>query len=125
MEIIENIEDLPAKIQANLPSDIGLAFLAGMKTTHKPNSTIPILWLIWHQDGIAFCSTHRTRGLYKSLKISEVDSIRLIKPSPFMTSKIEIILKGPSEGSFEVTISDKTNYDEVTRLFKSCGYQIL
>jgi hypothetical protein len=125
VEIIKELLKLPVKIQGNLPIEVSENFLAGMKSTFKPNSTIPILWVIWHMNGIVFCSTHKSRGIFKLFRNSDIDSIKLLKGSPFLLPKIEIISKDFEADNFEVTISDKTNYGELAKFLISCEYEVL
>jgi hypothetical protein len=96
-----------------------------MKTTFKPNSTIPILWIIWHKYGLTFCSTHKSRGVFAQFETSIIDSVKVTKGSSFTIPKIELIFKDLSVDTFEVTISEKSNFDELIELFQSGRYQIL
>lgn len=51
-------------------------FVAAVKTSLKPNATIPLLWLVCTTQYLLVCNTHRTRGLFKRLLWSEINEIR-------------------------------------------------
>jgi len=125
MEIIDDVNELPAKIRNHLPNEVINGYIAGIKTTYKPNATIPILWLIVHKNGFVFCSTHRTRGIYKEISSIEVDSIKIVKGTQFGVSKIEFIFKNLSIDDFIVTVSPETDFEEIKQILKSNAYQVM
>ena len=77
--IIESISNLPDKIQSAYQNKKQLngRFLFSFKTLYKPNATIPIIWLTLLSDGFLFLNTHKTRGNFREISLSEINCIRL------------------------------------------------
>lgn len=72
-------EHLPARIQqrvADNTSDIG-EMIGAVKTSYKPNATIPLLWLIFGSKGLMLCSTHKTRGVWRIIEPEELNAVQL------------------------------------------------
>lgn len=122
MKLIRIFEELPDKIKCKLSDH---DFLGALKTTFKPNSTIPILWLSLFTDKIIFCSTHRDRGIYSTYSQTDIDSIKVDAGSPFSIAKIVLILQDPSLDDIEITLSNKTDFEELKSLLKSLEYQVM
>lgn len=122
MKIVRVFEQLPDRIKSNLSNS---NFIAAIKTTFKPNSTIPILWLSLFTDKLIFCNTHRDRGIYSIYSHADIDSIKVDAGSPFSIAKIVLILQNPSLDDIEITLSDKSDFEELKSLLKSLEYQVI
>ena len=125
MKIFTKVNALPQKIQCHLPKDIILNFIAGFKTTYKPNATIPILWMIVYKNGLLFCNTHKTRGIFKNIVNIEIDSIAIHSGLQFTDSNLKILFKDMNEKDFIVTLPSDINCDDIKRLLEKQGYQVL
>lgn len=125
MKLLVNYHDLPEKIQRHLSRESITGFVAALKTSHKPNATIPILWLIIHNDGIIFCSTHKTRGIFKSLSYGDIDSIKINKGQQFISSKIEIIMSGLKEENIVISMPSDTDFEHLQTILETMNYQII
>lgn len=125
MGLIKDPSDLPVKISGQLPSRVIGGYIAGVKTALKPNATIPILWLILYEDGFLFCSTHRTRGIFKDISRNEIDSIKIMKSTQFGEVKIEFIFKDLRLDDFVVAMPNGTDVEEISTVLKYEKYQVL
>lgn len=125
MTFLVEIDQLPTKVLTHLPADVATDYIAGVKTTVKPNATIPFLWMVIHKGGILFCSTHRTRGLFKELAFDELDSIKVINGSRFNEPRVELIQKDLDVDDFVVTFPELSDLCELRQLFEKAGYQVL
>ncbi|HPQ72074.1 MAG TPA: hypothetical protein PKW95_23335 [bacterium] len=91
------------------------------KTTIKPNSTIPTLWLIATKHYFFLCSTHRTRGLWEQIDRNNIIEIRkemTIMGNPYL----RFISKSIDKQDLIVTFSKEStveDYDKITDLFSS------
>lgn len=105
MLIIRSVDQLPEKIQSALQKRKKLVgnFIISFKTLFKPNATIPILWFTLLSDGIIFLNTHKTRGVYKELTVTEINSIRIRKLS-YGGNMIEIVSNNVLEKDFSIPI---------------------
>ena len=75
--ILNSQYDLPDRIQSVVASVEGAGqFLGAIKTSLKPNATIPLLWLAITDGYLLLCNTHRSRGLTEKIRWSEVNCIR-------------------------------------------------
>jgi len=122
MKLITIFDKLPDRIKSHVANE---NFIGAIKTTHKPNSTIPILWLVVLKEGLSLCSTHRDRGVYKTFSKLDINSIKIDKGSPFSIAKIIIILQDQSLDDLEITLSEKVNFNELRLLLDSLGYQVI
>lgn len=76
MPLVLELSKLPDKISRHIVGDILSEFVAAFKTNIKPNDTIPFLWLVIHKQGLLFCNTHKTRGIFQTIHIDEIDSFK-------------------------------------------------
>jgi len=106
MLTIRSIDQLPDKIRSALQKRKKLTgnFIISFKTLFKPNATIPILWFTLLSDGIIFLNTHKTRGVYKELPVTQINSIRIRKLS-YGQNMIEIVNNNVFEKDFLIPIS--------------------
>lgn len=125
LKLFVNYRDLPEKIQSHLKGEIAEGFVAALKTTYKPNATIPILWLIVHSGGLIFCSTHKTRGMFKSFAYSDIDSIKIHTGSQFLSSKVEIIVTDMKEDNFVFTVPSDLDFEHLQNVLKTMNYQTI
>ncbi|NRB38343.1 MAG: hypothetical protein HRU20_07720 [Pseudomonadales bacterium] len=120
MKIYKDQTELPVKILSNLSSIKEGAFRAGIKTSFKPNSTIPILWLILHSEGVMFCCTHRTRGIYEQFLKTEVNSIKVSQRS----LRLEFLLEDITKNDFIVDMPNNTDFEELKSILILNGYEV-
>lgn len=113
------IKELPVKIQRAIIAANIAGFIAGFKTTFKPNATIPILWLIIHDQGMLFCSTHRTRGVFRSYRKLDIDSVRLKQGS------VELLHSDLKEEDFIFSIPHDVDIMQLSKFLKDQNYQLL
>jgi len=125
MGLIKDPSDLPEKISGQLPSRVVDSYIGGVKTALKPNATIPILWMILYDDGFLFCSTHRTRGIFKDISRNEIDSIKIMKSAQFEEVKIEYIFKDLTLDNFVVAMPNGTDVEEISTILTYGKYQVL
>lgn len=84
------LSDLPDRIVQTLrQADLASSFLSAVKTTVKPNDTIPTLWLVSTESCLLLCSTHRTRGIFRRYQWKVLNSVR--KDGAQGSTVIEII----------------------------------
>jgi hypothetical protein len=88
------MSNLPSRIAAVIAeSSLRDEFVAAIKTALKPNATIPFLWLVCTNKHFLVCNTHRTRGVYKKSKWSEINTVRRLGASQG-SMIIEVIYQG-------------------------------
>ena len=124
-KIIFMFSDLPEKIQKHLPYEISQNFVAGLKTLYKPNATIPILWLIVHNEGILFCNTHKTRGIFKIIDYNEINSIKIYSGTEFNPPKIRIIFLDIEREDFEFSIPIEIELENLGKILLSLDYEVI
>ncbi len=125
MSILRDPNDLPEKIRVHVSSDIAGSFVAAFKTSYKPNATIPILWIVIHKNGLLFCSSHRTRGVYKRINRSEVDSIKLTKGQHFGLYSLAVVFRALDEADLVVSLPSEIDFSEIRGILTNLHYQIL
>lgn len=125
MGLIKDPSDLPEKISGQLPGRIVDGYIGGIKTALKPNATIPILWMILYEDGFLFCSTHRTRGIFKDISRNEINSIKIRKSAQFEEVRIEYIFKDLTLDDFVVAMPNGTDVEEIRTILTYEKYQVL
>ena len=124
MSIFRSPEGLPQKIARFVVGEYADDFIAAFKTNIKPNETIPLLWMIVYRGGFLFCNTHKTRGLYRDIKISSVDSVK-ITSSEYVPPVIQVIFKDINENDFYVESPAGTSEQELNDIFEKLKIQIL
>ena len=67
--------ELPQRIGEVVSQAEAGEFRAAIKTTYKPNATIPSIWIVVTSGYLLLCNTHRTRGLWR--KFTVIDGQRL------------------------------------------------
>lgn len=125
MTIYTNYSDLPQKITNHFADEVLANFVAAIKTTYKPHFNIPMLWLVIHKNGLIFCNTHKTRGLFKKISLSEIDSIRINMSSHFSFPELRVLLKDLGEDDFVVTLPTGIDIEQIELYLKSQGIQIV
>ena len=73
------------KSSGGLPNRIGEVvaqaatgeFRAAVKTTYRPNDTIPSIWIVVTSDYLVLCNTHRTRGLWRKFAAADTQRLKL------------------------------------------------
>ena len=121
----DNFSELPEKIRVHLKGVISENFIYALKTTYKPNETIPILWLVIYQGGIVFCNTHKTRGVYKLFSYKDIDSIKIYPKTEFVDFKVEILMSGLNEDNFQFSIPSDIDIEKLKHILKKMNYQVL
>ncbi|NMO15747.1 hypothetical protein HPC49_03310 [Pyxidicoccus fallax] len=116
--IVRGFEQLPPRIQDVLRvRGVGPGeFVLGLKSSYKPNATIPILWFIVTAEHLLLCNTHKTRGLWKEMSGQELTAFELRRSS---LGKPYFVLPD-SEGTVYLTLPDETppeDLDALTREF--------
>jgi len=125
--LISDPVELPPRIRVHLEDADVLAdgLIAAVKTAHKPNATIPILWMVIHKSGITFCCTHRTRGIFKQFHKSEVNSVRVAQASGLGPPMIELISTHLDEEDFSVPLPPGSDLSSLRDVLISERYQVL
>jgi hypothetical protein len=125
MKLLFDYKDLPEKIIENLPTDIMAEFVAAIKTSYRPNAAIPTLWLVIHKGGLFFCTTHKTRGIYKNFLYREIDSIKIGKGAQLFNPSVEIIMSDINKENFIFSMDKYTNFEKLIHVFETNNYQVL
>lgn len=124
MAIFMSPDGLPDKILRHVTGEYLATFVAAFKTNIKPNATIPILWAIIYNQGIFLCNTHATRGIYRDIKTSDIDSIK-IKTSEYTPPVIQIIFKDILIDDFYIELPKGTSLRELSSILEKLNVQIL
>ena len=128
MSTIERtLSDLPERIQAIVSRNIRSSddFIAALKTELKPNATIPVLWLVITTGGLLLCSTHRTRGLYRSFHKDAINSIRVEHSHSLPGTRIEIISSELSEPDFNVPLDTTLDTEELKTILETHSFRVI
>lgn len=115
---------IPKKILDHINSGIFNNFLGTFKTDIKPNATIPLLWMVFFEEGIIFCNTHKTRGLTDIIPVNEIDSIRLTKHTTNEHTMC-LIFKDLTRDDLIIKISSEINIKVLHNILTRLGVQIL
>jgi hypothetical protein len=104
---------LPDKVQVVLsrlspPQD----FSCALKTSYKPNATIPYLWLVATKTNLLLCNTHNTRGLYKSYLWNEISEL-LYKRDNLGSNLIKIIFTDIDGLDLLLPVDSQVTQDEI------------
>jgi hypothetical protein len=124
MEFVTAVDRLPEKIKSCVLENYNAPrqeHIFSFKTSYKPNPTIPLLWFVQLTDRIAFCNTHKTRGIYKEIMNDSINSIR-ISPSAL---KIEIIYKDLNEDDFQLTVEKTFDFDRLKEKLTVIGFEVI
>jgi hypothetical protein len=127
MTIVADPSEVPPKIRQHLLESgiLALSFVAAVKTGYKPNATIPILWMVVHRGGLVFCSTHRTRGIFRQYLASDIDSVRVTEGSGVRPSRLDVIETDPAKNEFAVPLSNTIDVRELRALLVAQNYRVL
>lgn len=79
--LANSLEHLPDRIRQVVENAKAGTFILALKTAHKPNSTIPFIWLVLTSEALLLCNTHSTRGLWGSHLRSSLPILRLGRTS--------------------------------------------
>lgn len=124
MSILTSPDGLPPKILRHVIGDIFDGFIASFKTNIKPDATIPLLWIIFHKNGLLFCNTHKTRGIYRTIKTEEIDSIRVIQ-SQLSPPTLQFIFKNLNEDDLFIESPSGTTHGALFGIASKLNIQIL
>lgn len=116
---------LPERIVFTLERE-GMAseFLCAIKTTVKPNETIPTLWLVCTENRLLLCSTHKTRGIYKRFTWSSLNDVRKIG-APTTHARLEIIQEDIDLPDEFYPIDPSVSTEDIEYFLKICRKQRL
>jgi len=71
-----------------------------------------------------FCNTHKTRGLYRDIKISEIDSFKL-NISEYTPPVVQIIFKDIHESDYFIESPKGTDSKKLLDILNSLKTQVL
>lgn len=123
MQISYQFIDLPERIQNTLSqlNNVQASFKFALKTTLKPNATLPILWMVITENQIIFCNTHATRGIYKIFNRADINSFKIMPAK----SIVDIIFAQHDADNFTFTTDRKLNHEELISEIKCIGYEVI
>jgi len=111
LNLADNLEHLPDRIRQLVEKASAGTLVLALKTTYKPNSTIPSIWLVLTSDALLLCNTHSTRGLWGRYSRTMLPSLRLGVTS---ASRVYLDLHAPS-GTVTLTLSEKLARGDIER----------
>jgi hypothetical protein len=123
MNVILNVSELPEKIKQCILQNYSFPeqeYLFAFKTSYKPNATIPIIWFVQLRDRISFCNTHKTRGVYKEIINTSVNSIRLSRSALTM----DVVYKSLDQDDLIIDLDKNIDIDEVSRYLNEVGFEV-
>jgi hypothetical protein len=124
MSIVLTINELPEKIARHVTGEIASGFAGAFKTNIKPNATIPLLWLVIHKDGLLFCNTHRTRGIFQDIKREEIDSFKF-SSSSMGSNSFSILFKDLMVEDLHIELPKGVSSKAVITCLRQLNLQIL
>ena len=117
----KTLNRLPIKIQDTLTnSKLVDSFICSIKTSFKPNATIPILWIVISNNKFILCNTHKTRGITSVYNFDEINCIKDIKSSGNIHS-IKVIFNDLDTEDLVLPLSDKLSNDEILIFLSECS----
>jgi hypothetical protein len=125
MTIFTDYKELPKKISCHLKDDMIKNYIAGLKTTYKPNENNPILWLLILKTEILFCNTHKTHGLFRKISCLEIDSIKFNKSLLSTSFNLQILFKDFNQDDFTFGLPDNIDIIALKNFLESQNIQIL
>lgn len=119
--VFDDIIDLPPKIQTVVTREgVDSGFKHAIKTNYKPNSTIPILWLIVTIEGILLCNTHNSRGLTGKYSWREINAVRINGAGKI--KEIEIIFNALTKDNINLPMPEKTTSIDLHKIIETCTH---
>lgn len=117
--IVRDFEQLPPRIKTVVLAAGARVdeFVLAMKSSYKPNATIPIIWFVVTKDRLLLCNTHKTRGLWRTLAGAAVGSLQLHHSS----LAAPYFVLSDADGSVYVTVPDGTSADDLDVLVQEFG----
>jgi hypothetical protein len=109
--IVRDFRKLPPRIQDVVVSSGARVddFALAMKSSYKPNATIPIIWFVVMAERLLLCNTHRSRGLWRTLQGAGLAALELHRTSlgsPFFVFNDD-------GGTVYITMPDGVSSDEL------------
>ena len=106
---IASFDDLPDRIKAALhrarvPEE---SVVAVLKSSLKPDATIPILWAVVTNRQFLLCCTHARRGIWKTYEPKDINDVRRV------ATTIEVIPESPDEPFFRLPFPPETNVEQI------------